>query len=775
LNSQSIYTFPPKVLWGIASIFLIGTILFAHSSVLNRPFHTDEVSMIVDDVALHRVATVTDSEQEAFTLPVKIYVALNWKLGGGSPWPYRLGGLLMHVGSVLLALRLISLLRSDTHVTIGSLAITVLLATHPGITEAINSIAAIPFVMAIFLLLVGFNVFLSSLMDDEFNQRWMLLGLTAFVIGLYIHPLTLVVPILVAACLLGNKDLRSPHYLTVCVVLGGVSVFFLTQQWAAWSLLQSNLTNTVMHWPGNGFYEESIKLLLSPALISFSDYSLSAAYPVYENVQFPWVGCLFFFGGIAAIFWNRTIGVGLIWLGAYPVLADLFRGTDAFSEAMGYGMIFGGLLVLAGALDLIKVKPLQTGIGAILVLLSLIGTFQARERTAVWNNEMGLWESANENCPICKEPIIHLGKLNLAKAEELISSGKYRVSPSENTLTPFFRDAESWYLFTKLFRPIPAETFWALERIYQFQRNPSARRTAISQGLQRNPEDPTGLYRFFLMSRQEQNYLETNLVSTDVDLPRPKTLIDAGRKAEAAGLLKPEELEELARILAIAGQNSDALNLLKSHPESNSLVKEIERKMELQSLILFGNDNLAREKQLFERVLRLYVNGRFLTATYTLSESMQDRNYESGEWVVGALLANRNGTLRAFIQDESFYPLDGDDQWDVLADALVLERNMDAAVEVLTTGKVDAPNLKAGTQALGYGFVADAVAQFETAINEFPNDPEPWLMMADAALIANKESSNGQEVVVHFLDEAKQRGASSEQLRARESKLTINK
>jgi tetratricopeptide (TPR) repeat protein len=732
--------------------------------VFARPFHSDEAAILVEDEALHRFATLTSSATKEFSLPVKAYFAFCWKIGGGEPWPYRLGGLMIHLGCVFLMLRLISLLSTDFHSTIGGLAIGVFLAAHPGLSEGINSISGVPILMGVFLLLFSLNSFIECFQEDQLRVGVFISGITAYGVGLFIQPLMMIVPCLIFTCLLTAKDYRKSFYPIVCTALIGVTLLFFIQQWAARSILDTQLAGAIVQMPNNGFYLQGTKLMLSPLLIFFGDYSLSTAYPMYEGGAIPWIGIGLIIMGFGLSYWNRLLGLGCVWLGIYPIFSGFFLAPDAFSEYLGYGMIPGGLLVIAGLMDVITLKPVEIALGSLMVLTSLVGAFQSHNRNAEWSDEMRLWESANESCLICESPIARLGALNLAKGEKLmVEQGIPIGADVREEARPYLEDAESWYLLSLNFRPVPSHYLFNLGKINHYLGKNSDSLIWLGRGLQQSPEKQESLYDYYTVLKDLKNGHSA------------LELLDAGRKAVDLSILSAEERTELAQVFQQAGLRKEALDLLKSEVVEDSQLKRrsIESIMNHQMNIPFGNDSMEQEQQIFERVLSSYVNGRYLTSHYRLNDYTKGRPYQLGEWVLAGLLANRFDQLKPFIENRSTFSAHSDQavQWVTLSDALVLEGEIDAALEVLGVGEVPRPELVVGNQALDYGLIPGAIAQFEAATALYPDMYEPWLGMADAALLSNKTNSNVGEVVNDFLAEAKSRGASAEQIQSRRSKL----
>jgi hypothetical protein len=734
---------------------------FAYSTVLARPFHSDEAALLVEDEALHRFATLTDSSAAAFSLPVKAYVAVCWKIGGGEAWPYRLGGLLIHVGSVLMLLRLISLLSTNPHATIGGLAVGILSAVHPGLTEGINSVFGLPVLMGVFLLLLSLNVFFRCLKQEKLNVSVLVCGLTAYAIGFYVQPLILVGPCLVLLCVAAVKDYRKSFYPIVCGALIGVTFLCVVQQWSVRSIQESSLTGAIIQLPNNGFYVEGLKLLFSPVWVFFSDYSLSTIYQSYEGDIFPWIGVAGFIIGITLTRWNRMAGLGCLWLALYPFFSGMFLSSDAFSESLGYGLIPGGLLVVVGVLDSFHLKRLEIGLGSVLMVVSILSAFETNDRNGEWQNEIHLLEAVSGPGLIDETRIARLGAANLAKAEELIEREGGNEIPED--ALPFLLDAESWYMLTLNFRPTPSDYLFDLAKVQRLlgKKEDSFKRT--SQGLQQVPEHSEGLRDYYRVS--------ASMGETHSTL----ALMDSGQKAVELGLLRPAERTELAKTFQKAGLHRDAVYHLGEAATDDAVrVKDrVEMILNQQMKLSFGNSTMEREERLFQQVLGAYVDGNYLSAGYRLNVYTQNRSYQLGEWVVAGLLANRHDKLERFINDETKYVAQAErsEQWLALSSMLVLEREMDAVMAVLEVGEVPGRRFWAGEKALEYGFISEAIGQFEALMAEFPDGYEAWLGMADVALVSNKGSANLEEVVAEFLNNALVKGAPEEEIQDRRAQL----
>ncbi len=213
--------------WG-ATIAIALLAAAAYANTLGNGFVWDDNTIVLGDPAIHSLANApsffqrgywgeADPEYKLYRPVTTLSFAVDWAIGGGSPFPFHLTNLLLHVVATLLAFRLMLELSLAGPACWADLPWAflgaALFAVHPVHTDAVDSIVQRAEVLAAIGVLGGF---LAAL-----HGRWVLLAL-AFAVGLFSKENAGVLPLLLAAwALLGPRDQQAGSARTSKLALPG--------------------------------------------------------------------------------------------------------------------------------------------------------------------------------------------------------------------------------------------------------------------------------------------------------------------------------------------------------------------------------------------------------------------------------------------------------------------------------------------------------------------------------------------------------------------------
>lgn len=374
------------VAWGPVSAWVLVCVALAHAPSLGGGFVWDDVILLRDQPALHRVETAWeaafadffpsrgDGAGGGYLRPIPVLLnALTWQSTGGAPWAFRLGNLLVHLASVAL---LMSLLRRWGVTAFAAAVGAAFFGLHPALTEAVD------FISGRTDLLAGFFV---------------LVALTAVVRAVGSWP-GLAAAGLAAALALASKEvalgawpalvLAAPqaHRRRVALVLGGVAACMVTARLVA-----------DVPAPERLFFPSTALPVVVPGLVAF--YGRLALLPdplqaVYAlpGLASPGVETLVGVVLVGFALWGALRGSGKIRLGIAlaagtlaPVL-HLVPISTLVAPRYLYLPLLGGALLVASAAERLPGRWPRA-----LLALPLLGLMLTPMRAADWRSETTLW------------------------------------------------------------------------------------------------------------------------------------------------------------------------------------------------------------------------------------------------------------------------------------------------------------------------------------------------------------------------------------------------
>lgn len=354
---------------------------------------------------------------------------LTYLFSGRAPWGYHMVNILLHAGvSVLVFLLVRELLEHFGHrrqnAVFPALASSLLYATHPVHTEAVNWIAGMHDVACTlcFLLSLHFHLRFRAGRKNEYP-----VSVAFFFLAALFKETALILPAVLIACDLslkaapGGRPLRFrvyvPYLLAACVYLG-LRFYAL----GGLSLAQPRITMSVPGYLINmpPLFMQYLAKLLMPVNLNF----YHVFHPVSSILDPKGMLSLVIAAVYASIMVvsfrrNRLLFFGLVLI-ALPLIPALY----AFCERYLYLPAVGYVLLIAQVLTLLRERRPALANGALAASLVLAAVYASATfvRSTAWRNEQTLYTDTLKKSPSAVEirynlAIVHEEQGRLREAE----------------------------------------------------------------------------------------------------------------------------------------------------------------------------------------------------------------------------------------------------------------------------------------------------------------------------------------------------------------------
>lgn len=748
-------------------VILVGAIAF--SNTLGIPLHYADQQAIVENESLHRVLSVSDGWDAYGMRPIAaLSVALNWQVGGGSPFLFHFINLCIHLFNgvlvYLLCRRLLRKVQPEAIAMVGGM----LFVLHPAVTQSVNLVLNRSILLSTFFILLTLVLYLRATCEKD-TPDVMGLGasLLCFALAWGCHVMAWVTPLLLffvdAAAARGKVGLR-PRALTQ------------TPYWVVLVLL------LIVHAESGAFGDAGPRSL-SQAMGQVSTFTayvpaifypvqLSVEHPPFEATGLPIVWAVSVVIAIGLFRFLPVVGLAVLWVLATAVASSFFIADTSLSEERLYLPLAGAVLVAPWLLNLVPRTRLRTiagGVAAVLVLTLGTLTFF---RNQVWQTEDGLWTDAALACPDCAEPPARLGSLRVDAGDGLIEFAQ-QAALQNNTEQFNIRDQEAQaefetaeqFLLIAVQQADPSIDTWRdLGKSQRFLNKFDASRTAYLEVLAINPADQGATI--------ELAALYNDKVLTGGTLLDRQAALDYYRRARVLGPLPVSTLLDYCGLLVAVGDYSTAggaLNAIvdkEGNPQVQTMLTGLQsvygRVVNLNNQIAqLATANPSDPEIQSLQATKLYIQGDYLSTAYLVEKIFRERGPNLSLWTVLGLAKAKMGVLPAFIQAWGTPPTQPgvDAPWLHLARAAAQNNQWEAALHVVqhatVIGEVNAPSLIVmGDLALALQNVQRAGAYYQAAAQQVPIDPAPILRMIDLAF-----ASGITDRIAALLTEAQRRGA----------------
>jgi tetratricopeptide (TPR) repeat protein len=177
---------------------------------------------------------------------------------------------------------------------------------------------------------------------------------------------------------------------------------------------------------------------LKAAFVPFSLLIYHA--PVPAGVDWPWIGLIAL--GVAAFAFRPALGAGVLWFALAVRFAEGRADRGGFDEAQLHLALAGVALLAAVLADWPKAGPIRVAAALTLVLVTLGCIALASTRNNQWRSEAALWIEAADACPECAVPPDRLGRLHFAQVTREVLGSTGTGAPLPDDVRGHFEYAE---------------------------------------------------------------------------------------------------------------------------------------------------------------------------------------------------------------------------------------------------------------------------------------------------------------------------------------------
>lgn len=777
---------PPSVIEGlqgldraqlVISAFLIAVIgILAYSSVFRLPYHLDDREFLVENEALHRLETVSQTWDPQSLRPVTaLSLALNWSLGNGSPIAFHLVNLLLHLlNGILIFLICKRLLSDDTPVAL-SMAAGMLFVAHPALTQAVNHIPDRSLLLGTTFVLLSVLFFLLAVRQEgKVSYGATALSLFCFALAWGADAAALIVPFLLVLAVTAVHRHQTLRERTLLFAPYGL-------------LLAGLLVATASGHPGSGPATSGplsaftqARALNSYIAPTFLPIDLQVAYPIYEAELsgLPWRWAFLLIAAAVLMRFAPVPSFAILWYLLAVLAQGLFTVNPSFDEARLYLPLAGLVLILPWCLSKFQAPPIRLIAGLTSILLILAGIVMTFMRNNQWRSETGLWVSANEACPTCYAPVEHLAFLYLAQGERTLrpiaeNEAVLHVDAIRKEAMGYFTLAKAYFELGATSEQAGAAYWHAYGRTQNHLGNPLAAVQALKSALRLDPDHQQSL---LLLAALAADRAEATGYSADI-----RRAIEYLRRAQDAAQLPPAGVVRYANLLARIGDLRGASLALSTLQQSeleqiaardlNEIGLKVQATQALQSAIDEKvQEDPANPEILLLNARRLHLEGRYISSSYFARQALRNSLPTPAEaWALLGINSARTESTQQFLLDWPAGPGSEFDAgaWRDLARLCASSGEWAGAFDFL---RYLAANTENQTSALALlanvaaevGDIQRAGAYYQQAIEQESGDVYALLGMADLLLAQDQTDAARQ-----YLVRAKANGASETDLEER--------
>jgi protein O-mannosyl-transferase len=427
----------------IAAVLLALVLLLAYANHFQNSFHFDDAHTIVNNAAIRQINILLFfSDARSFSsLPsnqsyrpiVSTLLAIDYKMGGGSPLPFHLSIFALFVALVLLLAFFIYRLIDNVWIAFGAAA---LFGLHPANADTVNYIIASAEILAALGIVAAFALYLKFPKAREY----------------YLHVLPAAIAILakppaaIFALLFAiyrslfpprNSERRlswfaevAPPFL-ICLTLVLFVQHMTPRSWVAGARDAHNYLITQPYVALHYF-----KTFFWPSDLS-ADYDLNPL-TTTDDPRF-WAGLVFVVLFVmmsilcarskqtrslpAVAQRRRVIGFGLLWFLICLLPTSLFPLAEVMNDHRTFLPYIGLVIAIAGTLAQLRDAPLaqtslaRSALSAVLLLLLCASAFATFQRNTVWRSEETLWRDVTIKSPKNGRGLMNYGNTLMAKAD----------------------------------------------------------------------------------------------------------------------------------------------------------------------------------------------------------------------------------------------------------------------------------------------------------------------------------------------------------------------
>ena len=751
----------------LAAFIVIAIGWFAFANTLSMSFLMDEQTTIADQESLHRIPTISAAWNDTIAPVTAFFHALNWTMADGSPLPFRITQLIIHLLNAVLVFLLCRMILKDNESEAIPLSGGLLFAVHPLTTYAVTPLTERNILLATCFMLLSLVLYTHAIRDTRINLVKYLLSIMAFGVAWSCGTWTGILPILIILLTLshsGWKSIKShaPYiggYAVVATMLIGQRVVLPNAPDFTLNIdgLKHEVANTIAVW--------------SAWLIPGSDPHAMAPYA--DTAVLPLVCIVMGIAGLVALVRWPSIGLVLLWPIVVLAGSGLAISSDAFEFSNAYPAGIGIVCLLPMLIQRFPKGSARTAMGIVAAGLIFVSLGKTHFRNAEWRDEVYFWTLAQEDCPECYAPNAHLAALYKQDGDRIIE----KLDGATPTTAQLEEAKRHWKAAEGLWLKAQSLTFesgkWDHE-LAQVQAGQGKLNEAIEtmkQFMGVHPDDVDAIRSLAQwygeranttkdpsdIRRGVEHYTQLNTLTELSDIDRLQWAIflyQLGAFPESGQQFR------LIRSAELRQQASEIIQQLSPRLETIAkLQKDIDQSIKTQALQL----------ELFRmRTKQLLAEGNLQLAQYYAEETLRisSRQTLPEDWYRLGHIYGLKGHWSTFIQYWSTYESESY-SWSAMADFCADQGNWNTALMALMRRPVFPGTDPQSEALLSLGKLAIQKKQYQQAgsilqsmTQQFPQRFEPWLQLAEIALTTKQP-----ELINGYLREAKIRGASDAKLK----------
>lgn len=782
--------------WIGAFIVVIAGIV-AYSNAFNLPIHFEDRAFFEESGGVPRLVALGAALEARPAEPLAVAAMAVNRWLGESPRAFHGVNIALHLaGAVLVYLLCRRLLGSGAPVPAAMLA-GLLFALHPINGDAVNYIIGRGLLLGLVFAVLSVLLFLRATDTERVEPGSLAGSLLCLILAWASTPLVLPLPLLVIAA---DRILRGESTGTRSVAGFAYGAVFL-------ALLTAHTVVFATSEPVSEVHVAPLAARLEALggyyLRTLYPYGLSAYHPLDEAARFTspvlWGGVLVTAVlaalGLYLVARRSLGGFALLWYVLFAVTAALLAPPDeVMQERMVYLPLVGAALALPWLFSLVPPRPaLRTGLGlaaAVLVLIAGVGAFI---RNQVWQSEEGLWSNVALRYPESPQPHRVVGDLYLNEGLQAMTETAFlqaeeaseQAGERRRAALERFEAAEAQFRAAreKSDEPEP-EILFRLAQTVEYRGQ-----LGDAEGRRERLEEAADLYRATLEADPEHGdalvrlaFTLENLAGLTGDRSFLVRAVDYYGRARELDVLPPEMYARYGQGLAAMGAYERARSVLAEAAElqpqgtASSLLEPVnaaeQNLAQLQQAAGMARQQAPGSSQALGLWGRLLAFSRHdLQASYLFESALAQDPRDADAWMLLGVTRGRLGAAERFVAEWPNPPLAADETgspWRRLARATASAGAWDGARVYLEAAarsgdpQVRDPELALGDIAVEIGAAAQADEYLRRYAEAHPNDPTPWLRLADLALANNDEAGARS-----FLAEAARRNAPESELAKR--------
>lgn len=766
----------------LVSAFLIAAAGMAvYWNAFRLPFHTEDQLAIQDNVALHRLWTISQGWDSYGVRPfTAVTLALDWGLGGGDRLFFRLTNVALHIASgilvYLLARRLVGRGAPEAVPMLAGL----LFVSHPATTQAMNYVSERSALLAAVLSLSALLLYARAT-DDPRSIRpvWFCLGVTLFGLAWASDVSVWVLPILLVLFewAAGREGGVRGRWWAIGVFwaagAGLIAVHVISGKGVSELPGLSGLLGQAR------LFGQSLWLMVYPAALSVDHAPVGGGL----GVPWLWVGALAGSAVLAVV--APPLGLALSWLTMTFAGRGVFAPDAALHEQRLYYPLIGPALMAPWAIGLVPKGAARAwagaAAGAVVVGLGVL-TFLRNE---AWQSEPALWQEADELCPACAEPPARQGRLHLEAGETALERAAViqaedpaAAAQLRQEAATHFTNAEGILLVAVQYQAAKPEAWLHYGTAQRYLGKLEEARATLETALARMPTSQAAFLQLAMLH-------DRRAIETGEPADRRRAL-DYYEGAARLGRIPPEVVLRYGAFLARLGDYAQGAAVLgglagtELGPRAEQELARLETQRTALERLQREAEELAATPAVDPISLRLFsvqqliLSGDYFRAAYLIESVFRERGPRLDVWYLLGLCKAKTGSIGQFLADWPEPPegAEAGAAWAEVARRAVFENAWDAAVAIyearLMPGQGAAGYVAVAELALSAGNTEQAAALLRRGAEAYPGDPAPWLRLCDLALDAGQMDSARQ---LYF--EAADRNAPDDQLASRRERLGI--